>query len=1040
MKARVEAWWLLLWALGMSSIAHAQTYTKTETIEYHDDLSLWVLGQVKRTTTNGIESSRTEYAWKASPTKTYAFGKLQQTIGYNTSNGTVSHVVDGKNNLTIFRSWMRGIPQQIEYADGYSQYATVNDSGWITSITDENGYKTCYGYDTMGRLSSITYPSETAAGVCDTSKWTATTFTWEYRNLVEHGLPAGHWLRRNHTGNHRRNTFYDALWRPVLEHYYDGANVDATLQTRAWSYDTEGRVTFASYPVGTTTGGTTGTWTEYDALGRVTSVSQDSEQGLLTTTTAYLAGLQTRVTTPKGLQTTTAYQAYDQPTYDWPRIIIHPEGTYTHITRDVFGKPTALRRSNSSSATGGTGVNRSYTYNSYQELCRSVEPETGATLMGYDGAGNLAWSATGLPAATACDATGTSAAVVARKASRTYDTRNRVKSLTFPDGKGDQAWTYTPDGLPASIAVTNPNVSTPITNTYSYNRRRLLASEATKISTPTYTLSYGYNAYGHLSSVTYPNTTVVGLAPNGLGQPTQAGSYATGAQYYPNGALKQFTYGNGIVHTMTQNARQLPARSTDSNGTLDLGYAYDKQANVSSITDYTSGARQSRSMTYDNLERLTQATGASFGTASYTYDVLDNLKTLNVTGGNHVRNYGYVYDSSNRLTNLTNGVGGASIIGLGYDPQGNVVNKNGQTYEFDYGNRLRRATNKEWYAYDGHGRRVLSCTPTACDYQQYAADGKLYFHQDNRNGLNYVNVYLGGSLVAIREQPTAGGSATIKYQHTDALGTPIAETDANKTILRKSEYEPYGLLTNRTLTDGPGFTGHVQDAATGLAYMQQRYYDPLLGRFLSVDPVGALSNPVGYFHRYKYANNSPYKFTDPDGRGWFDEFLPPNLEGRTNPYAPIDGASRGDVAFLKVASAGPIIGVSAALCGPGCATRSAQRIVEETITEISIPAGRYPESATHIKDAQEAGQPSVLTVNRQGAAANRREALRGTPTRANKDRDEYPPAMFKEGGEGSSVRHIGPSDNRGSGACIGAQCRGLPDGAKVRIKVEDAIK
>jgi uncharacterized protein RhaS with RHS repeats len=48
--------------------------------------------------------------------------------------------------------------------------------------------------------------------------------------------------------------------------------------------------------------------------------------------------------------------------------------------------------------------------------------------------------------------------------------------------------------------------------------------------------------------------------------------------------------------------------------------------------------------------------------------------------------------------------------------------------------------------------------------------------------------------------------------------------------------------------------------------MQQRYYDPQIGRFLSVDPVTAYSNPVGAFNRYWYANNNPYKFTDPDGR------------------------------------------------------------------------------------------------------------------------------------------------------------------------------
>jgi uncharacterized protein RhaS with RHS repeats len=48
--------------------------------------------------------------------------------------------------------------------------------------------------------------------------------------------------------------------------------------------------------------------------------------------------------------------------------------------------------------------------------------------------------------------------------------------------------------------------------------------------------------------------------------------------------------------------------------------------------------------------------------------------------------------------------------------------------------------------------------------------------------------------------------------------------------------------------------------------MQQRYYDPLILRFLSVDPVQAIENPVAVFNRYSYAANNPYSATDPDGR------------------------------------------------------------------------------------------------------------------------------------------------------------------------------
>ena len=72
------------------------------------------------------------------------------------------------------------------------------------------------------------------------------------------------------------------------------------------------------------------------------------------------------------------------------------------------------------------------------------------------------------------------------------------------------------------------------------------------------------------------------------------------------------------------------------------------------------------------------------------------------------------------------------------------------------------------------------------------------------------------------------------------LGSVVLMTDASRNVVECNEYEPYGRVLTQPMNDGPGYTGHVQDAATGLTYMQQRYYDPVIGRFLSVDPVTAL--------------------------------------------------------------------------------------------------------------------------------------------------------------------------------------------------------
>ncbi len=101
-----------------------------------------------------------------------------------------------------------------------------------------------------------------------------------------------------------------------------------------------------------------------------------------------------------------------------------------------------------------------------------------------------------------------------------------------------------------------------------------------------------------------------------------------------------------------------------------------------------------------------------------------------------------------------------------------------------------------------------------------------------------------------------------QYDYTDGLGSPVARSGA---VLSRTRYEPYGLAANG---DVPkiGFTGHVNDSDTGLVYMQQRYYDPIAGRMLSIDPVMTDANTGASFNRYAYAGNNPYKYIDPDGR------------------------------------------------------------------------------------------------------------------------------------------------------------------------------
>lgn len=103
---------------------------------------------------------------------------------------------------------------------------------------------------------------------------------------------------------------------------------------------------------------------------------------------------------------------------------------------------------------------------------------------------------------------------------------------------------------------------------------------------------------------------------------------------------------------------------------------------------------------------------------------------------------------------------------------------------------------------------------------------------------------------------------------------------------------------------------------------------------------------------------------------------------------------------------------------------------------VAVPSERFPETAAHIKSAIEKGHSSICTIDRKGADENRRESLKGIPTKPNFDRDEFPMAMCAEGGKGASVEYVSPSDNRGAGSWISNQLEKYPDGTRVAITVQ----
>lgn len=140
----------------------------------------------------------------------------------------------------------------------------------------------------------------------------------------------------------------------------------------------------------------------------------------------------------------------------------------------------------------------------------------------------------------------------------------------------------------------------------------------------------------------------------------------------------------------------------------------------------------------------------------------------------------------------------------------------------------------------------------------------------NKQRASLRNCLRGFSLaLALMLATHAYGVEQVVYYHFDALGSPVAASDATGDYyLWKETYQPYGDRIQKqpnSANNTRWYTGHPHEETTGLTYMGARWYDPVVGRFMGVDPQEFTEANPHSFNRYSYANNSPYKYIDPDG-------------------------------------------------------------------------------------------------------------------------------------------------------------------------------
>ncbi|HEV7671108.1 MAG TPA: FG-GAP-like repeat-containing protein [Thermoanaerobaculia bacterium] len=304
----------------------------------------------------------------------------------------------------------------------------------------------------------------------------------------------------------------------------------------------------------------------------------------------------------------------------------------------------------------------------------------------------------------------------------------------------------------------------------------------------------------------------------------------------------------------------------------DLNYTYDAVGNITQIVDASStSAAKAVTYGYDDLHRLTSAVaintanGANY-TQTYAYDALGNI----VSGpwGN------YFYQGSIIDSNWANPHAVTSITGTAYDydKDGNLTGKGTLTNTWNYKGQLIQAatsssTSSYYYGHDGNRVWVAaSSTNTYYPNQYYNTDGAKQTKQ----------VYAGSQLVATIE--TVSSSVTAYYVHADHLGSTNVVSDSAGTLAQTLDYYPFGVqrISSGTHNEQRRYIGQIYDAATGLDYLNARYYEGGRGQFISQDPVfwetpnaQNLTNPQT-LNSYAYANGNPITGKDPSGRQYVD--------------------------------------------------------------------------------------------------------------------------------------------------------------------------
>ena len=299
-----------------------------------------------------------------------------------------------------------------------------------------------------------------------------------------------------------------------------------------------------------------------------------------------------------------------------------------------------------------------------------------------------------------------------------------------------------------------------------------------------------------------------------------------------------------------------------------INYTCDTLGNITSIKE--NGVVQV-SYEYDAYNQLVKETYQNGDVIEYSYDNGGNLLSKTVNG---VVSNSYTYGDTGWKDLLT-GFNGTTIT---YDEIGNPQNwRDGMSFTWVNGRQLGALQKGDLgvsYSYNSDGLRVSKTVNGV--KTEYVWDGSSLIGQKTGNNV-LVYLYAADGLAGFQY------NGVNYYYLKNGQGDVVGILNSSGTLVAKYTYDAWGKLLS--VTDAAGtdkstdasFIGNINpiryrsyyyDTETGLYYLQSRYYDPEVGRFINADSVMGVNADIYTYNLFTYCGNNPVSRLDESGMGW----------------------------------------------------------------------------------------------------------------------------------------------------------------------------